>query len=225
MEPGETPHPHRGAPCTYSHVKTFKTLSSVTFVQSRAPSRDAGGGERMGEGGGPAGLLANEPKMCSICPNLTPVSGVWRASAPPKGNEKLKVLTEAATAGCVCACLVACVYVVVVGGGHSHERETVFTVLDCFHSRRKATDAADSTSQDGAGVSGVSPSGWHCRRRLWNRIDSPDAESSPTLVSDVSHRWWRWLTTDVLWSCSDAARAGLRRYPNVEYTQTIGRDK
>lgn len=44
-------------------------------------------------------------------------------------------------------------------GGHSHEREAVFTVLDCFHSCRKATDAADFTSQDGAGVSGLSRSG------------------------------------------------------------------
>lgn len=49
MEPGETPHPHRGAPCAYSHVETFKTLSSVTFVQSRALSGDAGGaGGRVG---------------------------------------------------------------------------------------------------------------------------------------------------------------------------------
>lgn len=53
MEPGETPHPHRGALCTYSHVETFKTLSSVTFVQSRALSGDAGGaGGRIGKGVG-----------------------------------------------------------------------------------------------------------------------------------------------------------------------------
>lgn len=53
MEPGETPHPHRGALCTYSHVETFKTLSSVTFVQSRALSGDAGGaGGKDWEGGG-----------------------------------------------------------------------------------------------------------------------------------------------------------------------------
>lgn len=43
--------------------------------------------------------------------------------------------------------------------GHSHGTETVFTVLDCFRSRQKATDAADFSSQDGAGVSGVSRSG------------------------------------------------------------------
>lgn len=55
MEPGETPHPHRGAPCTYSHVETFKTLSSVTFVQSRALSGDTGeAGGRLGRLGGGA---------------------------------------------------------------------------------------------------------------------------------------------------------------------------
>lgn len=85
MEQGETPHPHRGAPCTYSHVETFKTLSGMTFVQSRALSgytRGAGG--RMGGVGGHSGSACR--KMCSIWPNLSPVSGVWRASTPPKGE-------------------------------------------------------------------------------------------------------------------------------------------
>lgn len=213
MEPGEPPLPHWGAPFTYSHVKTFKTLSSVTFVQSRA----LGGG-----GGHIASLPAGAPKMCSICPNLTLVWGLWRAPAPSMRNDKLKVLTAAATVG---------------GGGwgwggghsrgggHSLQRKTFFAVLDCLLSGRKATDAADITSQDGAGVTAVSRSGWHCRRRLWNRIYSPDAQSGPAPVCNVSPRWRRWLTTDVLRSRSDAARVGLWRYPDVEHTQTMGRVK
>lgn len=52
------------------------------------------------EGGGhTASLPAGAPKMCSICPNLTLVWGLWRAPAPSMRNDKLKVLTAAATVG------------------------------------------------------------------------------------------------------------------------------
>lgn len=75
-------------------VETFKILSSVTFVQSRALSGDVGGG--WGGGGGVHTQRA--PKICSICQNVTLLCvRCVRASAPASGKGKRKALAAAAT--------------------------------------------------------------------------------------------------------------------------------
>lgn len=93
-------------------VGIFEAAPNVIFMQSWAPS-GAAESERKALHPPPTEML----EMRSICLNLILVSGVH--TAPPTGNDKLKLLVAAV-------------------GWHSLRRRPDSTALDCFLSHWKA---------------------------------------------------------------------------------------